>query len=205
MVLSPEFPFPKCSTAGSAATQLSGIRNHPLQLLRVEILDHSSRCSKFYVEELLGDTLLSQQLLWGGQVSLKLCEAYNKSEDCQILAGSCELSPHFTHRFHTCNPPFFSLCPHGRALGPLSQIKTKRRKRLQLCYCYQEVHSATNFLNIVEMQKVSFLPLMPSLIPMGSLMHWARSRWLCSAVLVFSPGHLIPMAGVGTEPRKMED
>lgn len=128
MVLSPEFPFPKCSAAGSAATQLSGIRNYPLQLLRVEILDHSSRCSKFYVEELPGDVLHSQQLLWGGQVSLKLCEAYNRSEDCQILAGSCELSPHFTQRFHAGNPPFLSLCPHGRALGPLSQTRQKEGK-----------------------------------------------------------------------------
>lgn len=128
MVLSPEFPFPKCSAAGSAATQLSGIRNHPLQLLRVEILDHSSCCSKFYVEELLGDTLLSQQLLWGDQVSLKLCEAYSKSEDCQILDSSCKLSPHFTHRFHTGNWPFLSLCPHGRALGPLPQTRQKEEK-----------------------------------------------------------------------------
>lgn len=95
MVLTPEFPLPKCSAAGSAATQLSGIRNHPPQLFRVEILDHSSALLQTFLcgGAPRGCAVSHSSYSQVARSPPKPCEAHNKSEDCQILAGNYDLSP----------------------------------------------------------------------------------------------------------------
>lgn len=66
MVVTPEFPLPKCSAAGSAATQLSGIKTAP----------HSSSGWKSWISSTLLHTFLC-----GG--TLKGCTA-SRSSDSKV-------------------------------------------------------------------------------------------------------------------------
>lgn len=89
-----------------------------------------------------GTHCFSQQLLWGGQVPPEPCEAYNKSEDCQILAGNYKLSP-ISCRDFTLAIPLSSVSVHMSGLWDHYLRQGKKEKALSLtlppaCSLYQQ-------------------------------------------------------------------
>lgn len=152
MVLTPEFPLPKCSAAGSAATQLSGIRNHPPQLFRVEILDHSS-------------TLL-QTVLCGGAPRGCTASHSSYSEVTRCPQSLVKLIirvriarflpvimsyPPFSAQISCWQSPFPLPLSTWQSFGVIIIDKARRRKRLCLYHCHQHVRFVTNFLNTEQM------------------------------------------------------
>lgn len=74
----------------------------------------------------------SQQLLPGGQVPPKPCEAYSKSEDCQILACNYDLSPTLCIDFMPSIPLSSVSVPIAGLWGNYHRQGKKKEKALSL-------------------------------------------------------------------------
>lgn len=79
-----------------------------------------------------GTRCFSQQLLRGGQVPPKPCEAYNKNEGCQILAGNYELSPISCTDFTLAIPLSFASVHMAGLWGRHHRQGKKKEKALSL-------------------------------------------------------------------------
>lgn len=178
MVLTPEFPFPKCSAAGSAATQLSGSRNHPPQLFRVEILDHSSA--------------LLQTVLCG--VAPQGCTASHSSYSEVARSPQSLVKLRIRVRIArflpviTSYPPFRAQISCWQSLSPLPLStwqefgaitidKARRKKRFCLCHCHQHVHFVTYFLNteqMLEARRPNQQPIFPGTETLTALLNYKQ-------------------------------
>lgn len=158
MVLTPEFPLPKCSAAGSAATQLSGIRNHPPQLFRVEILDHSSALLQtFLCGGAPGGCAVSHssysQVARSPQSLVKLIIRVRIARFLLVIM----IYPLFHAQILCCLSPFPLPLSTWQGFGAIIIGKARRRKRLCLYHCHQQVHFVTNFLNTEQMLEARHL------------------------------------------------
>lgn len=88
--------------------------------------------SSFMWRSSLGTRCFSQQLLRGGQVPPKPCEAYNKNEGCQILAGNYELSPISCTDFTLAIPLSFASVHMAGLWGRHHRQGKKKEKALSL-------------------------------------------------------------------------
>lgn len=151
MVLTPEFPLPKCSAAGSAATQLSGIRNH-----HPPALQGGNPGSQLNTAPVLcggasrGCTAAHTSYSGVARPPQSLVKLIIRVRIARFLLVIMSYPP-FCAQISRWQSPFPLPLSTWQGFGAIITDKASRRKRLCLCHCHQHVHFVTNFLNAEQM------------------------------------------------------